>query len=235
MKRFARSTIFLLLLLALVGCVAPAVPAPSAATPAETPAEAVVETAAETPVASTEASSDCRLITHDMGETEICGTPRTIIALGPHMLDILLSLGVQAAGFAETQYINEEEWGKPVGNILYLGSYVETMPVNVGDRQDPNLEVMTALQPDLILSELREEDQLALLQQIAPVLAYRGNQADDWQRTIVPIAEALNIPAEAERVIAEHEAYLAEKRAELEQSSPSTPASALLHKIKRVC
>lgn len=182
----------------------------AACTPVQVPTS---ETTTESNEVVTE---DCRVITHDMGETEVCGTPTTIIALGPHMLDILISLGVPAAGFAETQYINEEDWGKPVGNIVYLGPYIETMPINVGDRQDPNLEVILSLQPDLILSELRDQAQLDLLQQIAPTLAYRGNRADDWQRTIVPIAEALNIPAEAERVMAEHEAYMAEKRAELE-------------------
>ena len=197
-------------LLILAGCVAPAAPQPLAtpATTAESPTAAPATTAPN-------ADTDCRTITHDMGETEVCGTPTKIIALGPHMFDMLLALGVQATGFAETQYINEDEWGTPVGNILYLGDYVETMPINVGDRRDPNLEVITSLQPDLILSELRDEAQLQLLQQIAPTLAYRGNQADEWQRTIVSIANALNIPDEATRVIAEHEAYLEEKRAEL--------------------
>jgi iron complex transport system substrate-binding protein len=219
MSTFSRLSLLLVLVLALTACVAPAAPAATTAAPTEAAAEAE----GETPAAEEEAASDCRMIPHDMGETEVCGTPTTVIALGPHMLDILLSLGVQAAGFAETQYINEEEWGKPVGNILYLGPYVETMPVNVGDRQDPNLEVLTELQPDLILSELRDEAQLELLQQIAPTIAYRGNQADDWQRTIVPIAAALNIPAEADRVMAEHEAYLAEKRTELASLVAETP------------
>lgn len=150
-----------------------------------------------------------------MGETEVCGTPRKVVPLGPHMLDLMLSLGVQPAGFAETQYINEEAFGKPVEQIAYLGPYVETMPINVGDRADPNLEVLALIKPDLILSELREEDQRALLQQIAPTIAFRGNRADEWQRTIEPVAQALNLPQEAVRVISEHEAYLAEKRAEL--------------------
>lgn len=160
-------------------------------------------------------ATTCRTITHDMGETEICGTPQKVVALGPHMLDLLLSLGVQPAGFAETQFINEEDFGKPVAEIAYLGPYVETMPINVGDRVDPNLEVLTLLKPDLILSELRDEDQLALLNQIAPTIAFRGNRADEWQRTIGPIAAALNIPQEAERVIAEHEAFIAAARAQL--------------------
>jgi iron complex transport system substrate-binding protein len=220
MKRYPIIVFALFALLLLGGCNA-AVPAPQAeATPsdeanvsASVEDESTSEAEASAPAADGE---ECRTIIHDMGETEVCGTPKTVIALGPHMLDILLSLGVQAAGFAETQFINEEDWGQPVGNILYLGDYVETMPINVGDRLDPNLEVITSLHPDLILSELRDEAQMELLQQIAPTLAYQGNQADEWQRTIVPIAEALNIPQEAERVIAEHEAYIAEKRAELE-------------------
>jgi iron complex transport system substrate-binding protein len=215
-KRFTSLMTLLLLLLALTACVATAA---STQVPAEAPAQAEEAAPAQadeaTAAPAAQASGDCRTIVHDMGETEVCGTPTTVIALGPHMLDIMLSLGVQAAGFAETQYINEEDLGKPVGNILYLGEYIETMPVNVGDRQDPNLEVITSLNPDLILSELRDEAQLELLQEIAPTLAYRGNQNDEWKRTIVPIAEALNIPEEAERVMAEHDAHIVEKKAEL--------------------
>jgi len=199
-------------LFALAGCVVP----PGATTPiTATEVTASGEEPAATAIPATADPSACRTIGHDMGETQVCGTPTKVVVLGPHMLDILLSLGLQAAGFAETSQINEEEFGKPVGAIAYLEPYVTELPINVGSREEPNLEVLTLLKPDLILSELRDEDQLALLQQIAPTLAYRGNRTAEWQRTIVPIATALNIPAEADRVIDEYAAFLAEKRAEL--------------------
>lgn len=43
-------------------------------------------------------SSDCRTIEHKVGETEICGDPQRIVALGPYVLEHLLALDVHPVG-----------------------------------------------------------------------------------------------------------------------------------------
>ncbi len=45
-------------------------------------------------------ASNCRIVKHDMGETQVCGQPQKIVALSPHLLDLLLSLNRQPAGYA---------------------------------------------------------------------------------------------------------------------------------------
>ena len=47
-------------------------------------------------------TSDCRVIEHDVGETEVCGEPQKVVTLSLHILDLLLSLDGQPAGSAMT-------------------------------------------------------------------------------------------------------------------------------------
>lgn len=48
---------------------------------------------ATAPSAVPSATTDCRAVTHEMGETEICGIPQRIVVLGPYVLEPLLTLG----------------------------------------------------------------------------------------------------------------------------------------------
>jgi len=83
-------------LFALAGCVVP----PGATTPiTATEVTASGEEPAATAIPATADPSACRTIGHDMGETQVCGTPTKVVVLGPHMLDILLSLGLLGGGF----------------------------------------------------------------------------------------------------------------------------------------
>ena len=50
-------------------------------------------------------NSSCQVVQHKLGETQICEQPQRIIALDPHVLDLMLSLGVQPAGYAEVNYL----------------------------------------------------------------------------------------------------------------------------------
>jgi len=45
-------------------------------------------------------SESCRLVQHEMGETEVCGQPQEVAALSPHILDSILALGVQPVAYA---------------------------------------------------------------------------------------------------------------------------------------
>lgn len=40
-------------------------------------------------------SVDCRMVEHELGETEICGQPEQVAVLSPHILDVVLALGAQ--------------------------------------------------------------------------------------------------------------------------------------------
>ncbi|GAB4372130.1 MAG: iron-siderophore ABC transporter substrate-binding protein [Elainellaceae cyanobacterium] len=163
-------------------------------------------------------SNPCRIVTHEMGETEICEQPERVAALSPHILDSMLALGVQPVAYAEVTALNLEKFDNPSQQIPYLGNRVTTRPVNVGDRKNPSLEKLALVQPDLILGEAwTSENQYQLLNQIAPTLLFtdiRGNE-QAWIHDIQPIARALDREQEAKQLLATHAQQLADVRSQL--------------------
>ncbi|WP_245588628.1 ABC transporter substrate-binding protein [Deinococcus pimensis] len=130
-------------------------------------------------------------ITHDLGTATLPKKPTRIVALGPHALDLLLSLGIQPVGYGEAStYLATPAFGSPIRNIKYLGSRVTTVPTNVGDRYHPNLEILMTLKPDLIVGENYASEAYPQLTRIAPTLLFKGTDRDEWQRTLPLIARA---------------------------------------------
>ncbi|MBE9079853.1 iron-siderophore ABC transporter substrate-binding protein [Romeria aff. gracilis LEGE 07310] len=154
---------------------------------------------------------DCQIIQHEAGETEICGNPQKAAVLGPHMLDILLSLGEQPAGYAEWY---TEGVGNPVTEIPVLDSRVTTQPLNLGLRNTPSLEALVKLKPDIILGESLHEPYYSKFSDIAPTLLFSG-QGNDWKHSIPKIAQVFGREEQAQKVIEAHRQKLAETRAEL--------------------
>ena len=159
--------------------------------------------------------AECQAIKHEAGQTKICGHPTEIVALGPYMLGILLSLGVQPAGYAETRYIGSNNFGEKLQQIKYLGKYVNSNPINVGTRNEPSLEVLVKLNPDLILGEGTSSQKFANLSRIAPTLLFTGSEDEEWKSSLKKIAQALGREEKAQQVIKAHEQRVAEARADL--------------------
>jgi|GEM_PF-1468212 len=139
--------------------------------------------------------SDCRIVKHQMGETELCGKPQKVAALSPHVLDSMLALGVQPAAYAEVVNLNIQTYDNPVKQIPYLGKWVTTEPVGLGDRKNPSLERLALVEPDLILGEKwLSKEEYPFLTQIAPTLLFSDIGSDGeqfWQQDIEGIAKAL--------------------------------------------
>ncbi len=151
-------------------------------------------------------------IKHFSGETTLRKPPARTVALGPHALDLLLSLGVQPVGYGEAAQLSVNNYGSPIRQIRYLGSRVKGTPVNVGDRFKPNLEVVASLKPDLIVGENYASDSYTALNKIAPTVLLHGIHSGDWQKNIVTLAQALNREGQAKAVIARHARILAGAR-----------------------
>lgn len=162
------------------------------------------------------ASDKTQTVQHALGETEILGTPQRVVALEWIYAEDLLALGLQPVGMADIGGYNN--WVKIP---LALGPDV----VDVGTRNDPNLETLAALQPDLILAPLNrvDETKYAALSAIAPTLVFdhypadqTSNQYESMIENFHLIAEVVGRQAESEAVIAQLEAKFAEARALLE-------------------
>ncbi|MGD1908233.1 MAG: ABC transporter substrate-binding protein [Leptolyngbyaceae cyanobacterium] len=170
-------------------------------------------------------ATDCRQVSHDWGETEICGQPQKIAVFGFHNLGLLLSLGVQPAGFAmDADLLGEEVFEDPVRQIPYLGDRLTTQPLNLGGSGRPSLEKLTIMAPDLILGHGGNAQSYDLLTQIAPTLLVSSpGFKDQWQDNLRAIAQVLGKEDQAEALIAAQAAKVVETRAALADAVKAHP------------
>ncbi|PSO78701.1 MAG: hypothetical protein BRC44_10435 [Cyanobacteria bacterium QS_4_48_99] len=91
------------------------------------------------------------------------------------------------------------------------------LPDHVGTRQQPSLETILRLNPDLILKNYGADQSLyTRLSQIAPTLFFRdGSNNYQWQQGIRTIAQVTNREQRAQQVIKQHNQRIARARSEL--------------------
>lgn len=172
------------------------------------------------PEATAPISTNCRIIDHAKGQTEICGQLQRVAALSPYILDMILALGVEPAAYAaadvQPELLRKSKFENPSEQIPYLGDDVTTQPINLGDRHSPSLETLTQVQPDLILGEVWQGSQgkYELFSQIAPTVLV-DDQQGGWQRSIQTLAQALNKESELEQTKATYESEIAQARTQL--------------------
>lgn len=156
--------------------------------------------AQSTPATGTQAG-ETRIIQHTMGETAVSANPERIVVLDGPMLDAALAVGVTPVG-AVTAFA-----GEPFP--AYLGDQTDGIE-NVGTIQEPDLERIVALQPDLILgTQFRHESIYEQLSQIAPTV-FSGIVGVSWQEDFLVYTDAMNKGAEAEEIIAAYQARVEE-------------------------
>jgi len=143
-----------------------------------------------------------RTVEHAMGKAEIEGTPKRVVVLDTGELDSAMSLGVTPVGSVEAI----EGFGLP--------SYLEgTGKIeNVGTIEEPNVEKIAALEPDLILSsKLRHEQIYDQLNQIAPTV-FTETTGVTWEENFEKHAEAMNRTDEAKKIMSAYEDRLEDFR-----------------------
>ncbi|MEM9131659.1 MAG: ABC transporter substrate-binding protein [Actinomycetota bacterium] len=177
----------------------------------ETDGASATETAesevAETDEAEDEAETDAafpRTITHSLGTTELTEEPQVVVPLFGEILgEQLLALGIEPAG--ALPYMSP----LPADGETYgLEALYDVEPIGAGF--EPNLELIAALEPDLIISDDQffagVYDQLS---EIAPTVAL-DIFTDDWQANFRTVAEFVGREEQAEEVIADYEARVEE-------------------------
>jgi ABC-type Fe3+-hydroxamate transport system substrate-binding protein len=178
----------LLLLTAACGSAGPqspaagSTPAPAAGQPAAAPAT--------------------KTIKHAMGTAEIKGTPKRIVALEWSYVEDLLALGIQPAGVADIQGYKR--------NVNIEPQLAADM-VDVGTRQESNLEVIAGLKPDLIITAAsRAKQNYEQLKLIAPTIVFdayplegAGDQYSVMEDTFKIIADIVGKNSEADKVLSD--------------------------------
>ncbi|WP_028237940.1 ABC transporter substrate-binding protein [Stutzerimonas azotifigens] len=139
--------------------------------------------------------------------------PRRIVTLSEMDLDTALALGVAPVGTINGRGQNSAP--------RYLAERLPESTRSLGVLDNPNLEVLLELEPDLILSGPAKPEQLAILNEIAPtVVTYQAGQP--WQESMRRSAEVMNKGAEAEAFLERYQARVAEARERLAEHQGET-------------
>lgn len=153
------------------------------------------------------AMAETRQVQDAFGNTvNVPAAPKRVITLSEIDLDTALALGVTPVGT-----INGRGQAAPP---RYLDGRLPAGIEVVGDIDNPNLETLLELEPDLILTGPVKPEQLAILNEIAPTVI-TFNWARPWQESMQRTAQALNRKAEAKAVLERYWARIEEARKRL--------------------
>ncbi|MCA0969761.1 helical backbone metal receptor [Halobacillus litoralis] len=165
---------------------------------------------------------ETRVIQHEMGETEITGQPENVVALEFSFVDNLASLGVSPVGIADDS--DKDRIIEPIRDII--GDYT-----SVGTRKQPSLEVISSLQPDLIIADMkRHKDIYDQLSEIAPTIILPSLAADydGIIESFQTVSKAMGMEEKGEEVLAEHKARIGELRAQVPEDEDRTVLPAVV-------
>ncbi|MGY3856404.1 MULTISPECIES: iron-siderophore ABC transporter substrate-binding protein [Aeromonas] len=132
--------------------------------------------------------------------------PARVVVLGELDLDAALTLGVQPVGTVNGR-------GQATLPRYLLDKAGKEISV-VGDLDNPNLEKLIDLEPDLILTAQTKPELLTLLNEIAPTVV-TGNWGEPWKQVFQRTALVLNKEAEGKAFLAQYDARLQEARSKL--------------------
>jgi iron complex transport system substrate-binding protein len=170
---------------------------------------AACNTASNTRVTNTHTTNDqpqvgnCRIIQHEFGETCVPLKPQRIVALNPDInLDPLIALGIEPIG-----YTSDRIKGKEVLSGVSLDDVKGA--TNVGKPDQPSIEKIFMLKPDLILATKYHPYQF--LSAIAPTvvvpspnLEMAGHEAF-FKENLRYVAKVLGEETKAESVLSQYQ------------------------------
>lgn len=142
------------------------------------------------------------------GPVEVPATPERVVAISYETPWQMQAAGVRPVGVIDysawiDSYTTEQQ------------AFIDGIAI-VGDFGTPNYEAIAALDPDLIIGDAYEMDELAhaSLSAIAPTVLVSGRDRGDWRATSTMTAEALGAIGVLEAAIADYEAEVARLRDE---------------------
>ncbi|KIX89926.1 iron citrate ABC transporter substrate-binding protein [Staphylococcus microti] len=137
-------------------------------------------------------------VKHDGGTTKIEKEPKKVVALEYSFVDALVALGVKPVGIADDG--DKANIIDPIRDKV--GDYK-----SVGDRKQPNLEVISQLKPDLIIADSnRHKGNYEQLSKIAPTILLPSLDSDYKQNleAFKTIGKALSKEDKADARLKEH-------------------------------
>lgn len=139
-----------------------------------------------------------RTIKHAMGSTEIPAQPKKVVVLDTGELDDVTLLGVKPVGAVSPHF-------KTAGGFpSYLKGKIDGVK-DVGPMEEPNLELIASLKPELILSsKVRHEKVYDKLKGIAPTV-FTETTGSPWKENLKVHAKALGMESQADTALKSYE------------------------------
>ncbi|NJK64293.1 MAG: iron-siderophore ABC transporter substrate-binding protein [Synechococcaceae cyanobacterium SM2_3_1] len=148
------------------------------------------------------ASSNVRMVTHLMGETQVPAQPQRVVTLDTSHLANALALGVQPIA-STIWYDTREKTGlEPVEPYLHDRTQDLVILGHGFTADQVNLEKVLSLQPDLIMGSQDYKPIYEQLSRMAPTVLYAyANEKDGWKTFVRSSADALGKQQEAEQLL----------------------------------
>ncbi|MGR2880717.1 iron-siderophore ABC transporter substrate-binding protein [Vibrio vulnificus] len=149
-------------------------------------------------------------IPHEMGTTSFETTPKKVVALDWVLTETVLSLGVELEGVANIS--GYQQW--------VAEPHLNADAIDVGSRREPNLELLSNIQPDVILISKHLAAAYEPLSKIAPVLVYsvyseEKQPLESAKRITRSLGKLFDKEQQAEQVIAQTDQRLAANGAKI--------------------
>ena len=183
--------------------------------------QVVPTTPATIPTPAPTATPGPRVIQHLGGETEIDGTPERVVALAPVVYESMMALDIKPV--AATLFGS----GGPNQPLQEVPPYLTEQLAGitlVGERNEPNLEAILAVGPDLIIGWDRNIKVYDALSRIAPsVILDRceencSREQQWWRASLTTMGQVFGQEEAAQQKIAEYEEHAAAAKETLRES-----------------
>lgn len=169
----------------------------------------------------TEDGGDPVTIQGTNGEVTLDEPAKKVVVLEWTYAEDLLAVGVQPAGMADIE---------SYGDYVNIEPQLDDTVIDVGGRQEPNLEAIAEIDPDLIIGvDFRHTAMLEELERIAPTVIFNPYPEDEsidlyqeMETTFFEIAKAVDKTEEADQVLADLEEKYEESAAEIEAADLET-------------
>ncbi|MBS4179056.1 ABC transporter substrate-binding protein [Lederbergia citrea] len=168
-----------------------------------------------------EAPKDKVTIHGTNGDVTLNKPAKKVVVLEWTYAEDLLAVGVQPVGMADI---------KEYHNYVNIDAELSKDVVDVGGRQEPNLEAIAALEPDLIIGvSFRHDAMLRDLESIAPTVIFNPYPNDEgidlYQEMVTTfneIAKAVDKTSEADAVLAHLDKKYEKAKAEIDHANLKT-------------
>lgn len=176
------------------------------------------------PAATQKTAEPFRTVKHAMGETKIPSQPKRVVALDQSFVDAVLTLQTPVVGYTTYRAIDAKLPD-------YLGPALQTYgkeATPVGTLEEPSLEKIMALKPDLILSaKVRHEKLYDKLSKIAPTVFSESTGAI-WKDNLRLVAQALGKEDVAESALTAYQERAARIGAAIKEKEGELPTISIV-------